>query len=697
MTGAKPQVTLWQQIMDKINIKKYLREILLILNPWILLVINKKWITNKNDIDVWFYNGYFSMPLHIFKENSPTIASQYFDTRIPFTLLGHLVYAVTPDEISKLFLNLALMHTVIILSVYTLMRKVGNRNSAFTGAMLLNSNVYYLRMIGSDYVDLGVVFFSAIILMLIYQCVDTNFKSSYSFTIGSLLICLGLTHPLSIFMLPLFCLFGIALIHDKKIKNLKTNIFHVLKWVSFGSVSSLVIFQLIYNVLTAKKQFIFLPSYHQLLIPSDDFQKEINVILNQSPWNRMYFLTTLVATISIFLNRKIENNNVRKFWTYSPLIFLGFYFVISPSSLNVFLSRDGLYISFLFVFIFMSLYVSIISRLKLKNISLVVIYLFIVFLEFVKFTKLPFFHLVQSDLFDNFRFILLFAVSIFLIKIINDRKLSSLNIVILSMLILFQTTINWNFDGNESVVNARKYVNQGGNGEVPYFLFSRNNMAEFANFASIPASLSVKGWWKTNLDYPDCHRFIGGETVKPNASLVIISRENVKNSENFSLFENCIGDLNIESQKQFKDSLGSYYIAKVRAPDEIENSKFEFLGSTLPTIIGFSDISTQLMQSSENAGFLTYGPYLNLSKGKYRVIIDYSSDTVNKFDVVGVQEGKAMVFKEGELPFGQSVSSPKKLEFDQILDKDVVNFEIRTIFSGRGKLSIQKISIIRLP
>lgn len=675
-------------------LKQYFREILLILYPWILLFINKIWILNKSDIDVWFYNGYFSLPLKIFKEESPTIASQYFDTRLPFTMLGHFIYAITPNEISKLVLNLALMHTVIILIVYSLMKKISNKNSAFIGCMLLNSNIFYLRLIGSDYVDLGVVFFVAIILMLIYKSIDGNFQSKYLFAIGFFLLCLLLTHPLSVFMFPLIFLFAFALADDNKVKFQKINFVHILKWTTLGSITSLLYFQMIYILLIGKKQFIFLPSFLQYSIPSEDFEKKIYVILNESPWNRMFFLTILIAITSIFFLNKTKTSYVQRFWFYAPLIFLTYYSLIKPSSLNVFLSRDGLYISFMFIFVFMSLQASLFSTFKLSNANLVSIYFFVVILEIARFGDLRFPEFRNIGNFDAFVFTLLISAFVGLIKIINKRNLKSLNMIILFLVVLFQSTINWNFDGNQSIENARQFISKGSNGDIPYFFFSKNNRAEFANFASIPASFSPKGWWKTNLDYPDCHRFVGGGSLKPNASLVIISRSNVKNSGNFSLFKDCLGEVKIDAQQEFYDSFGPYFIAKLIAPREIQDKSYVFLGSTLPTIVGLSDDSKLIMKSRTIAGILTYGPYLNLDKGKYKIAIEYASESANRFDVIGVQQGESIALKVGKLPKSRSTSI---FQFDVILSRDVSNFEVRTIFSGQGNFNIHRISISRYP
>lgn len=674
--------------------RKYSREVSLIAFPWILLCINTNWLINKSDIDVWFYNGYFTLPIEVYREKSPTIASQYLDTRFPFTLLGHLIYLIFPDPLAKVVLNIGILHSSIILIVFFLMKRITNQNTAFIGSLLLTSNIYYLRMIGSDYVDLGVVFFLSIILLLISKTITSQFKSKNLFLLGSFTLCLLLTHPLSIFLLPLILLFGRAELLDQQIKISKNIIQKILCFFSSGVFLSLFFFQLIYSIFTGKNLFILTPTFVQIFIPTNNFQTSFEVLLNSSPWNRMFFFVLISSFLTLILERKSEKSNVQKFWSLSLLVFSTYFLVISPSSMNVFLSRDGLYVSFIFIFVYLSLQATLLRQLDLKNGTTFVFYLIILILTSLKLTNIQIQNIESLNLINSLRVTTLVSLSLIFLLLVTHKR-QKIGYAALIILILFQFSINWKFDGNKSVGPVRSYILEGNSEELPFFFFNKDS-PDFQNFASIPAAFSPKGWWKTNLSYPDCLRFVGGGTIKPNSLLVVIDRNRIASSENFILFKECLGDVKLQSERMFIDSKGSYYVAKLMAPSNFSTSKFEFLGFRLPTIIGNVQDTRMVAPTGSKSGVLTYGPYQSLPSGRYNVTIQYTSTSMNGFDVIGTDNSEQVTYKSGKLIPTNTPDEPSKFKFTLDLKKEVQAFEIRTFFLGEGSFAVHKISIARL-
>jgi hypothetical protein len=658
--------------------------------------VNTDWITNKNDIDVWFYNGYFALPFEVFKENSPTLASQYLDTRIPFTLLGHTIYTIFPDLIAKVILNISILHSFIILVVYVLMKKLNDANTAFIGALLLSSNMYYLRMIGSDYLDLGVVFVLSAILLLVSKKLTEDFNQKFLFLLGFLLTCLILTHPLSIFLLPLILFLAIAELFDQKVQISKKIILKVLYSVSLGAISSLIIFQLIYSYLTDKNDFILIPTFLQIFIPTDTFQKNFDEIINKSPWNRMFFLALILSLLTLVFDKKIQRSKVQTFWIYSLPVFSTYFILLSPSSMNVFLSRDGLYISFMLIFVSLTMQATVLQNLKLKNTATFIFYLVIVIISSLKIDNFQSQKVFHSNFVNSFRTTMLIAVFLFFFYRVREKyNQKSLIFLTISTLIFFQSTIHWKFDGNKSVIAVRDYISNGYSGELPFFFFNKNS-DDFQNFASIPASFSPKGWWKTNLSYPSCVGFVGGGVIKPNSLLVVIDRNRISTSNNFKLFKQCLGDVKLQSEKIFIDSLGVYFVAKLKAPGQLFNNKFEFLGFTLPTLIGSLEGTKIVANVGSKPGFLTYGPYLSLSSGRYKVIIEYSSSNINQFDITGMEGSEQIIYTSGLLKSGNSPEAIVQLEFDLNLEQEVKGFEARTMYSGAGSFEVHKVSIEKI-
>lgn len=99
--------------------------------------------------------------------------------------------------------------------------------------------------------------------------------------------------------------------------------------------------------------------------------------------------------------------------------------------------------------------------------------------------------------------------------------------------------------------------------------------------------------------------------------------------------------------------------------------------------IGYTDSGPQCIFS--------YGPYVSLDKGNYKVEIYYETDTDTTFDVCYVDEdGRATLLKKGTLESDKNVKI-----FTFINQHDINNdtFEIRTYFQGTGFLQINGISV----
>jgi hypothetical protein len=99
----------------------------------------------------------------------------------------------------------------------------------------------------------------------------------------------------------------------------------------------------------------------------------------------------------------------------------------------------------------------------------------------------------------------------------------------------------------------------------------------------------------------------------------------------------------------------------------------------------------QLYGSSE--GFLTYGPYLELTAGKYIFQIDYSAQQgsqseIGRWDVLAWVDGKAETLSEGSMSPGTDQISGGF----EIKDSPAV-IEVRTYFKGSGVLVVESITI----
>lgn len=99
--------------------------------------------------------------------------------------------------------------------------------------------------------------------------------------------------------------------------------------------------------------------------------------------------------------------------------------------------------------------------------------------------------------------------------------------------------------------------------------------------------------------------------------------------------------------------------------------------------IGYTDDGPQ--------GIFSYGPYINLRKGSYKIAIHYETDTDTQFDICYKDEdGNLLEMTKGALE-RDKYSKSVVIVNEQSIDN--ATFEVRTYYPGTGYLQINDISI----
>lgn len=123
-----------------------------------------------------------------------------------------------------------------------------------------------------------------------------------------------------------------------------------------------------------------------------------------------------------------------------------------------------------------------------------------------------------------------------------------------------------------------------------------------------------------------------------------------------------------------------------------EVDALKFAASNLPSQTG--TLEGDFLVASGKAGFVTFGPYTLLPKGKYKISINYRSqnepsDAVGWWDAVS---SKGVVKHHKGVIYG-TAGEEAEVGAELILDASVNNFEVRTYFSGKGSLAVKAIKI----
>ncbi|MCY0387562.1 hypothetical protein OVY01_10010 [Robbsia sp. Bb-Pol-6] len=118
-------------------------------------------------------------------------------------------------------------------------------------------------------------------------------------------------------------------------------------------------------------------------------------------------------------------------------------------------------------------------------------------------------------------------------------------------------------------------------------------------------------------------------------------------------------------------------------------------GSNAPGVVGRAFHSgRRAVEPTDGPGIRTYGPYLTLAPGRYRVTVWYAAsgdDGSGYLDIIGTLKGVA-----GTTLFKQSLGSGNDLEMRTtvtIAPGGVIHFEVRSWFSGHGMLLVKNMEI----
>ncbi|QNQ61406.1 hypothetical protein IB024_06875 [Brucella sp. 6810] len=122
-----------------------------------------------------------------------------------------------------------------------------------------------------------------------------------------------------------------------------------------------------------------------------------------------------------------------------------------------------------------------------------------------------------------------------------------------------------------------------------------------------------------------------------------------------------------------------------------ELQSFSMPGSSFPGQVGkIESVSRVANSNTDGSGFLAYGPYVKMPRGKYKASISYeATDNGNRWDAGRFNDpARNVAIAGGYLPAGRG-----EVNFEFELEKPLEQFEIRIWFDGYGSIKLEKISI----
>lgn len=148
--------------------------------------------------------------------------------------------------------------------------------------------------------------------------------------------------------------------------------------------------------------------------------------------------------------------------------------------------------------------------------------------------------------------------------------------------------------------------------------------------------------------------------------------------------------------KKVDHKAGLYFLAGILTVlslffiKSIYSYSYVYHGSDLRMKSGYVLVEKGVKTQNAKKGIFTYGPYVKLAAGEYKITLNYelSKNAEASFDIV-TDKGKKLLYKGNLLP------SQKQINHKIKLDKSC-EIEVRTFYSGKGDLMVKQLTIVPL-
>jgi len=289
--------------------------------PFLLLTISDNWMFPGPGIDPWYYFGYFVN----FEQYLPTFFPiVYHGSRFSWVIPGYLANQLFSPVIANYVFHLSFYYATVI-SLYLILKYTVGRHVGLFTAVLLGSYFYFLKAIGSNYVDGGGIAYLLLTTLMLTLAVKFAYQYLWLFLAGFFYGALVYTNLFLVSFTPSLMIYYWMLPKRHSILN---------RWLAFmaGLVTITLLFSLIHYLIT--KNFFF-------------YQPSINFILNNlnqaNPWKAPSYawVTTapwLILPILILLTNMVFL--IKSQHHFFSSIF-SIYFVLNLS-IFVFLEARGL-------------------------------------------------------------------------------------------------------------------------------------------------------------------------------------------------------------------------------------------------------------------------------------------------------------------------------------------------------------------
>ena len=597
--------------------------------PLVYLAINPSFGQNQaSDIDTWFYYG---LAKSFWYHWGHDFHNDYYETRLPYIIPAAIIFAGLSDRIASFILSY-LVYCTCAFSLFYVLCRYASKPTALLATMLLASDLFFMRTVGWQYVDGGVLAYGS----LTFAALTAAAKSRHRYAIVALsgffytsmvIVHLG-SAPLGLAFL------GYSILVFDIRKSEWKEFFRLLFYAVLGGIVCQIIYGVL-NVYLYKTHFFF---EDQQISAGRDTRANppalwlpLDLLLGIGWWLTLHIAVWFAAT-ALIIARLAKIYNPTKFQSYcmwAVFVTYSILFTLDYFRVTMFLARDGLYVStyLLLSYLFIG---SILPSLSKFYVALMIGGIFFVSLA----ARFEFGHELASwsDTATPWAVGLLLGMLITGVWLIRNRI--GLAFVTLAVAVL-ALHITWPFRYEGSIYAAREVVARIVGKTLPYFVFSDTDPIYEPVVIGLVGSFTPRAWWLVCRDFPDCpQRFVGQRTI-------IVPSSNSDAAEVTRMARSVVPEATPTTANRIDRPEQDFSVYSFLIP----KSPLQIPAPRLPSLVGTVEAGRRVATMGTNAGYLTYGPSVMLDPGRYRVTIKYrvrrrSRFVGCRFDSRSLGEGK---------------------------------------------------------
>lgn len=661
--------------------------------PALLFILFPAVLGNRlGDVDTWFYFGHFNN-FSEYRNIDANIARNYYQTRLPYTIPGFLVFSIFSDALAKFVFGYLVYVTIIFSVFYTLSAHLSRTASALA-VVLLTSDIFFVRTFGWNYVDNGVLVYQALAFAaLTAAAAHRNYRLWW---VGLAAFC---------FTSMVFIHFGSAVL----IFAFVGYTWFVLELGEAGlkefarllgaAIASVIACQLLYGLLNVaiwNSPFLFV--LEQVAVGRAELVSmpqwlPAGELFRSGDWLAIHFAVWLASALALGagLLHIVHLTRFHLFCFSSVLITYSLLFVLDYNRMGVFLSRQGEYASFFLVLSYMALAALISSAPRSARIVVGTTFLASLWLRLYLSSGAEVFPSYGVETW-GIGLVIGAALGLAYLSRSNLPKLIALTCVAVPTMF-----IDWEFERSEGVYRAYNIIKDAAGDDLPRILADKNDPMYWKYIMSVTASFTERAWWLRGSDFPK----LPNEAWDKNKVFVLSSR--IRSIEEArSLLSGRVDDITpisfarIDLPKGVLWISGFEIVRRMSLPADLA----QFAGrdiiipaAALPSRTGRIAGDTRIATAeSSKQGVLTFGPYAQLAPGGYDMVIHYGPiEAAHSWDVVLRDEDGQRIIASGSLEPTQSYND--QLTIPVTISKTARDVQVRTHYSGKGQLTVRAIAI----